>query len=291
MNKTVIVFGTFDGVHKGHKAIIDRAAEIGRRAGLEPVIYTFSSHPMAVFGKAPRLLMADGERIERLSGCCRVIAEDFTPEFAATSPRDFIINVLEKYSMDHAVAGFNYTFGHKGAGDTEALKAMGKEFGFGVDIVPPVLYDGEPVSSTRIRQAVEAGEIEAANEMLGYEYTLIGTVEHNKGLGRTIGFPTANIVGFENRVVPKHGVYAARVETVLGSYIAATNVGCNPTVNGDRLSVEPHILDFDGDIYGTKIAVSFVKMLRGERKFASVDELKAQIASDRDATAKLLKNQ
>lgn len=288
MTGTAIALGTFDGVHPGHRAIIAAALERAKARGLECVIYTFTGHPMAIFGKQPPLLMTDAERLAALSRFCRVETDEFTPEYAATEPETFVKMLVEKHGMRCAVAGFNYTFGNRGAGDTALIGRLASKYGFEVVIVPPVLFENEPISSTRIRAALEAGQVEEAALMLGHAYTLDGEIRANRGIGRSLGFPTANISDFGGRVLPADGVYASRATVCGRTYAGVTNVGCNPTVHGDRLSVETHIIGFSGDIYGARLRVEFVKWLRGEADFGSVEALRARIAKDAETAAGLV---
>lgn len=289
MKGAAIALGTFDGVHPGHKAIICAALEKAKKRGLESIIYTFTGHPMALFGKQPPLLMTDEERLCALRRFCRVETDEFTLEYAATEPEAFVKMLVEKHGMRCAVAGFNYTFGKNGAGDTALLNRLSAKYGFEVVIVPPVMFENEPVSSTRIRAALEAGDVEKAAQMLGYTYSLEGEIRANRGIGRSIGFPTANITDFCARVLPADGVYATRVRVRGSVYAGVTNVGCNPTVHGDKLSVETYIIGFSDDIYGERMSVEFVSRLRGEMDFGSVEALRARIARDAQTAAQLIK--
>lgn len=171
---SIIALGTFDGVHLGHRQLIDTTLVLAKEQGLRPLIYTFSNHPGEAFGQKPRLLMPDSARIAALSALCETVAEGFDPTYAAMEPREFVAMLLERFSMKAAVAGFNYTFGRRGAGDIPLLRALGGELGFAVYEIPPRTYLGEPISSTRIRAALEAGDMQAAEAMLGRPFTLAG---------------------------------------------------------------------------------------------------------------------
>ena len=188
--------------------------------------------------------------------------------------------------MRALVVGYNYTCGVRGAGTPETLAEIGKTLGFSVLVVPPVLLEGAPVSSTRVREALEQGDVELAQRMLKRRYTLAGTVIENRRIGRRIGFPTANIAPEENRVIPKDGVYATIACVNGADYSAVTNIGTNPTVHGDHLTIETHMIDFDQDIYGERLTVAFRRFLRGELMFSNLDELKEQIRRDIDQSAK-----
>ncbi len=288
--KNVIALGTFDGVHLGHKAIIQGAKALAARLGAEPVIYTFSGHPLALFHRQPSLLMGEEERIAALKATgCAVTADAFTKELASTEPEGFIKMLLSRFSIAGAVAGFNYTFGYRGAGSTELLCKLGQRHGFAVEVVPPVLFEGEPVSSTRVRACVESGDVAAAGAMLGGRYALEGTVVGNRHIGRTLGCPTANLAGWEGRAIPAAGVYATMAITGGMAMPAVTNVGSNPTVNGAALTIETHILDYDGDLYGQPLRVEFVERLRGEVRFPDRCALAAQMARDGQNAREILK--
>lgn len=288
--KSVVALGMFDGVHAGHRQLLKEAAAIASERGLRLVVYTFQNHPLSAFGAAPRLLSGLDERVALLSsfGADCIAADAFTREFAATEPEAFIRMLSKRFSMACAVAGFNYTFGRRGVANTALLKTLGESVGFDVREVEPYLYKGEPVSSTRIRAAIEAGELGEANAMLERDYALSGTVVRNRRIGTSIGFPTANLGGAEDMVLPKYGVYATRAALGGQTYNAVTSVGKNPTVGGGPVSVETHIMGFDRDIYGERLTVSFVKFLREEMRFASIDELTAQIGKDAERAARAL---
>ena len=172
MNKTAIAFGTFDGVHRGHQEIINAMLTAAEGRGLDPLIYTFSNHPAGLFGKSFSMIMTDGERLAALKGFAPVAAERLDRQFAATEPEDFVRHMAEKYRMGAAVAGFNYTFGSRGAGNMDTLRRLGGKYGFEVYEIPALMYGGEPVSSTRIRACIERGDIAGANAMLGHELEL-----------------------------------------------------------------------------------------------------------------------
>lgn len=288
MDKRAIALGTFDGLHRGHRRILEAMGQAAERLGLQKAVYTFSNHPLEAFGIAPKRLMTDEERLAGLSQYGEVIAERFDMQLASTPPEEFARRMAEEYGMVAAVAGFNYTFGSKGSGNMDELREYGAKYGFEVREIPPFEQDGEPVSSTRIRAAVEAGDITLANSMLGRAYSITGPVIANKGIGRRIGFPTANVRADSGLVLPKSGVYACYVLLNGERYGAVTNVGCNPTVNGESITIEPHILNFNEGIYGEILTVEFLEYLRGEIEFPSVEDLSAQIGRDAENTAKIL---
>ncbi len=288
---SVIALGTFDGVHAGHRALLAEAKALAAKLGAQPMIYTFRNHPLSPFGREPKLLMTQLERLYALEASgLPVTADRFDLAFASTSPEDFIKMLSDRFGMRGAVVGFNYTFGSKGMGDTALLQKMGAELGFSVSVMEPVSHDGQPVSSSRIRRCLEEGEIPDANAMLGKPYSLSGTVQMNRRIGHTLGFPTANLENYGNKVLPLSGVYASRAVLSGRIYDAVTNVGNNPTVEGRRTTVETHILNFDADIYGVPLRVEFVSRIRGEVKFSGREALAAQIAADVESAKKILKN-
>lgn len=286
----VVALGTFDGVHAGHRALISEAAGLAKALHASPLIYTFRNHPLSLFGREPRLLMTPEERIAALAATGIPVAADaFDAQLAATPPRDFVCMLVERFALRGVVAGFNYTFGDRGAGDTVLLKTLGEELGIAVRVLGPVSYENEPVSSTRIRACLEQGELETANAMLGTCYALSGAVTANRRIGHALGFPTANLEGYGNKVLPLSGVYAARAFVAGEAFNAVTNVGNNPTVEGRNTTVETHLLDFERDIYGMPLRVEFVARLRGEVKFPSREALAAQIAADAAHARAILK--
>lgn len=278
----VVALGMFDGVHLGHRALLERAVNEASRLNAKPVVFTFSNHPMEVLGGGVRLLsgISERDRILGALGAKEVASVPFTRELAMLGTEAFVDLLLDRWDVRALVVGYNYTCGARGNGTPETLAEIGKTRGFSVFVVPPVLFEGAPVSSTRVREALEHGDVEQAKRMLKRRYTLAGTVVENRRIGRRIGFPTANIEAEQNRVIPKDGVYAT-IACVDGAYYrAVTNIGTNPTVHGDHLTIETHMIGFDTDIYGKRLSVAFLRYLRGELVFSSLDELKEQIRLD-----------
>ncbi len=285
---SVVALGTFDGVHRGHRKLICQAIALASQRGFAPLIYTFSNHPMEAFGRAPVRLMPDAVRLAALSEFCTVSTDVFDLRFAAMSPEGFVRMLIARFNMRVAVAGFNYTFGKSGIGNMETLRYYGEKYGFEVVEIPPVRYGVSPISSTRIRTAIEAGNVADAAEMLGREYRLSGPVVMNRRFGHTLGFPTANIDPPASLVMPRFGVYATWAEVGDAIYPAVTNIGENPTVQGDKVTIETHLLGFNGDIYGEKLSVRFMTRLRGDVKFSSTHELVQQIHQDVSRAKSLL---
>lgn len=289
--KRVIALGFFDGVHKGHGALLRRTVEAAKAAGAVPSAFTFDPHPQdVILGKPTPLISSPEDRADlmrRYYGIQDVIVQPFTPDFMKQPWRTFLEETLVRnLHAVHLVAGHDYHFGYKGEGNPQRLQEACKELGIGCDIIPKVEQDSITVSSTYIRSLVAQGEIQLANAFLGHPYTLSDHVSHGKKLGTTLGFPTVNLKLGQNVLAPAKGVYATRVRLENGQeHIAVTNVGNRPTVDdGLELTIEGFILDFDGDLYGQKIQMEFYEYLREERKFPSFDALKAEIAHNVEQT-------
>lgn len=284
----VLVLGMFDGVHRGHQELLMQGGERAKALHVPLVVSTFEPHPMEVLfpQKAPRRLTTLSERAELMAGygVDALCVEDFTRELADTPPAEFLSGLVRTYAPRCVVCGYNYTFGAKGAGKPEDMQAYGLEHGFETLVVPPVEIAGEAVSSTRIRRELEAGELRMASRLLGHAYTLEGTVEDGKHLGRTIGFPTANVGYDPVKVLPRYGVYIGYLrpegEKAMASVI---NIGLHPTLPDGTVTVEAHVLEENENLYGKKAVVTLMDFLRPETRFASKEELTAQIAKDREA--------
>jgi riboflavin kinase/FMN adenylyltransferase len=277
--KSAIVIGNLDGVHRGHQAVLRQARAIADARGLSTVVLTFDPHPSEVLrGFTPPRLATLERRVEllRRHGADRVVVEPFTRELAAFSPERFATELLsERLGARAVIVGENFRFGAKRAGDLEALRAFGAALGFEVAITEVAGDERGPFSSTRVRDAIAAGDLDEATRLLGRRHSISGVVEGGDRRGRTIGFPTANVGGVVE-LLPPHGVYAVFADDRPG----VMNLGVRPTVDGKSLRVEVHVFDFDGDLYGSPMRVHLVKRLRDEKKFTSLDELKAQIAID-----------
>ncbi len=279
-----IAIGVFDGVHLGHQALIGRAMAEAAKTGGSAVVLTFHPHPARVLrpDSAPRLLTSTPHKIRLIEslGCPNMLLVPFDAAFAAQPPEDFIGRLAGTRRLHAVCVGHQWAFGRNRSGNIDLLRRLGDDHGFESIEIDPVLADGALVSSTRIRQAVEAGDFAAAALMLGREYTILGTVQHGAGVGRTLGFPTANLAA-HNEQFPPDGVYAVRI-LVRGSWLnGVANVGVRPTVGGnaERL-LEVHVFDFSGSLYGEDIEVGFEKFLRPERKFDGLESLRTQIARD-----------
>ncbi len=288
--ETVATIGSFDGVHLGHQALFERVKERAREMGLTSCVVTFEPHPAKVLGKGIKLITPyDKKRILiEKCGIDRIEVIPFTQEFSKISPEEFVEKYLvEKFRVAHVIVGFNYTFGKGGKGDVQLLEKLGDKYGFGVEIFPPFKVDGEVVSSTRIRRLIEEGRLDEARKLLGRDFFIHGRVVEGKGLGRKLGFPTANVETLQE-LLPPRGVYPCYVEVDGERFKGIANIGTCPTFCGEKLSVEVHIFDFDRDIYGKEVAIIPKKRIREEKKFSSVHELINQIKSDVEVAKSLL---
>jgi riboflavin kinase/FMN adenylyltransferase len=279
-----VALGVFDGVHLGHRAILDAAVATGHRASLRPVACTFDPHPMEILQprRAPLAITTLDERLALIAatGVEAAVVLRFTPEMAAVEPEAFVKDVLLGRLRAHeVVVGFNHRFGRGARGNPELLRALGDRLGFVATIVSPLNIDGVAVSSAAVRAALGQGDVVTAARFLGRPYSVSGEVGPGVGRGKTLGFPTANLRVDHALLVPT-GVYACRADLGDTPYRAVTNVGVRPTFGDSVLAVEVHILDFAGDIYGRQMSLAFVARLREERRFESVDALTAQIRRD-----------
>lgn len=285
---SAVALGVFDGVHLGHRAILGTAAARAAEAGLTSVVCTFDPHPAEVLqpGRAPGLITTLDERLDLIaeSGLDAALVLDFTPELAAVEPEAFVKEVLAHHlRAREVVVGFNHRFGRGARGDAHLLESLGGRLGLRVHVVPPLAVDGVPVSSTEIRAALRRGDLPAAERLLGRPYSLGGVVQEGAGRGRTLGFPTANVRPDRPVLVPT-GVYACRAAVVDGArYRAVVNIGVRPTFGESSVVVEAHLLDVAPELYGRRLTLELVARLREERKFASADELRGQIARDVEA--------
>ena len=290
-----LAIGVFDGVHRGHQAVISTSAEHSRAANGTPVVVTFDPHPEKVLRpeRAPHLLTATQHKIAliRELGVGNLLIITFDKQFASTEPEDFVAAlVTQAKPLREICVGHEWSFGKNRRGNLDLLKTLGAKFNFNVVGIPPVQINGAVVSSTAIRQAVEKGDFAKAAEMLGREYTILGTVTHGDNLGKKIGFPTANLSAHSEQF-PPNGVYAAEAKIDNERYLGVINLGVRPTVSSGKSErvLEIHLFDFNRDLYGRDMEVRFLKFLRAEKKFASVEKLVEQIRSDVDQARKFLR--
>ncbi|MGH2739702.1 MAG: bifunctional riboflavin kinase/FAD synthetase [Actinomycetota bacterium] len=290
---SAVTIGFFDGVHRGHQDVIRRTVQEGRARGLRPVAVTFDRHPREVLtpGNVPLLLTSLRRKAELIDevGIDALVVLKFDEAFSRWSPEDFVSRVLaHALHTELAVVGENFTFGHKAAGTFEVLGRLGEQHGFSVEGVTLFEIDGRPVSSTSIREALVAGDLDWPERALGRRYIVDGTVVPGAGRGADLGFATANLRTPAGILLPGEGVYAGRAYLADRTWAAAINIGTNPTFGGEPLHLEAHLLDFDEDIQGQVLSVELWERLRDEMKFDSPKALAAQIRQDVDRTRELL---
>jgi len=281
--QSAIALGTFDGIHLGHRELIRHLNE-QKKLGLTTIVYTFLSHPMSRLapGSTPDQIMLLKEKIIAFSrlGIDTLVLNPFSDEFLHQSHEEFLQRLVSSYNVKTLIVGFNFRFGFKGQGDTGYLEEASRRYGFDLICVPPVKLDGRIVSSTLVRSLVAEGYVEDAAHALGMPYTIAGKVIKGFGRGTLLGFPTANIARPMQKVIPKPGVYAVICKVEGNFYRGVANVGFNPTFEGNSLSIETHLVDFKGSLYGKRMRVYFMKRIRDEVKFDSPEELKDQIKAD-----------
>ncbi len=281
----VLTIGNFDGVHLGHKYILEQTITKAKLLGTIPVVMTFEPHPYKFFNQQEKhyLLLPFEEKYELIKkiGIETIIITEFTRDFARMSPHEYARRILkELINPSTVVVGNNFTFGRMASGDVSLLKSFGKEYGYNIVIAQPYVIGGKVVSSSRIRQYIKYGEIQEAAEFLGYNPYIRGRVVEGTHRGTNVlGFPTANIET-QWELIPQDGVYAVKVSSGNNRYNGAANIGTNPTFGGHELKIEVHVLDFNKNILGEHITVEFVQKIRDEARFSTSDELKQKIAED-----------
>lgn len=285
----VIALGFFDGVHLGHGQLLRRCRQAAEKLGCKAAALTFDVHPDTLVAGDPVPLLssvADRARIMReLYGVQEVLPLHFDRALMDMPWEDFLQRVLvERYGAAHLVCGHDFRFGAKGRGTAERLAAACARLGLGCDVIPAYRLEGRVVSSTYIRRLLEKGDLDGARRFLGHPYLLSGAVVPGAGLGRTMDVPTANLAPPPGVLLPVRGVYACRARVPAGTFLAVTNVGLRPTVDGRTLTVEPWLLDFNGDLYGQAVTLEFWSYLRGERKFESLEALRQEILRNAQQT-------
>jgi len=287
----VLALGNFDGLHRGHLKIVERVKRGAAEHGGTPMAMTFDPHPPRVVrpDKAPPLLMTIEQRLEALhrAGIACVAVVRFTPELSQWDPETFVRRVLVEWlRISYVWVGANFLFGHGRSGNFSTLRTLGQRYGFRAEKIDPVRYKDFVVSSTRVRRLISEGRMDEAGALMGHPYYVDGQVVHGRGRGREIGVPTANLAT-QNELVPPHGVYATTM-TIDGIVRAGiTNVGVRPTFGESDVSIETHLLNYDSDLYGRDVRLSFVQRLRDERRFPDVDALRAQIDADQRRAERL----
>ena len=293
--KTIVTIGTFDGVHIGHQKIIEKLIQETKKADCESLILTFFPHPRMVLNGSSsiKLLNTINEKSSLLEkmGLDNLVVHPFDKKFSNLSAEEFVKTILvDSFNLKKIIIGYDHRFGNNRAANIDDLISFGKKYDFEVEQISAQEIDSVSVSSTKIRDAITDGNMIVANEFLGYEYILSGKIITGKQLGRTIGFPTANIKIEENyKLIPKNGVYIVKSHLQEKTVFGIMNIGLNPTVNGEDLSIEVHFLDFDADLYNKNITVSVIARIRDEQKFTSIDLLKAQIQEDKNYAISFIK--
>lgn len=285
-DKTYIALGSFDGLHLGHMSLISECIKQAKKNNSKSMVFTFKNHPLSVINKefVPKTLMSNEDKSKVLQniGIDILNFATFDKEFMNIYPEDFIKNLVETYNVKGIIVGFNYRFGYKNLGDIDILKSLSGILGFELFVKEPIEASSEVISSSKIRNIIsEDGDLKKANFMLTRNYSLQGKVIHGKQIGRTINFPTINLDYDKSFVIPRGGVYYTGVLYNGVLYKGITNIGYNPTVNQDKLSIETHILNFDADVYGECVKLHFITRIRDEKKFSSLNLLKEQLIKDK----------
>ncbi len=293
-NQTIITIGTFDGVHLGHRKILERLINNAKATNLKSTVLTFFPHPRMVLQKDVdiKLLntLEEKKQIMETLGLDYLIIHPFTKEFSRLTATEFVEDILvDGLKAKKIIIGYDHRFGRNRNANIQDLMAFGNTLGFDVEEIPAQEIDDVSVSSTKIRNALLEGDIETANSYLNYEYMLTGTIGKGKGLGKEFGFPTANLhIEEEYKLIPKTGVYVVKSTFDGKEYFGMMNIGFNPTVDGTTKSIEVNFFDFDGDLYGKKVQVSILHRIRDEHKFNSIEELKQQLQKDKVRSLELI---
>lgn len=291
--KSVVTLGVFDGVHRGHQSIFQAVVKRARQLRAPSLVYSFDPHPVHVLAPVVPLPLLNtlSQRAELIGreGIDCLLMEPFTKDFARQSAKDFFEKIiLDKLKAREIFVGYDFTFGAKRSGKTEVLESLGQQYGIPVTIVPAFFEKDCLISSTEIRHAINRGEVKRASRLLGHDFFVEGDVIRGQGLGRTFGIRTANI-HLENEFFPMSGVYASLTSVDKKKYKSVTNIGLKPTFGGTNLSIETHLLDFDGNLYRKKLRIEFVERIREERIFSGIETLKEQIDKDIKIARRLLK--
>tara|TARA_B110000263_G_scaffold75170_1_gene65648 strand:+ start:677 stop:1630 length:954 start_codon:yes stop_codon:yes gene_type:complete len=294
---TVITIGTFDGLHRGHREVISKICNRAKAVGKKSLLVTFRPHPLSIIstGKAPALLTSYDEKKEILTECGidYVVFLPFNNDLANYDPREFVKDFLiDRFGLSELIVGYDHRFGKGGAGDTHLLKTLGKEMDFSVEVVPPLLKDGRPISSSAVRGCLSSGDVRSASENLGRLYSFVGEVVAGDKRGRKLGFPTANIkVSNEQdevKLIPLEGIYAVIVQVGRKQYSGALHIGPRPTFLDPDKVIELYIIDFKADIYGKKIKVECVEYIRDITSFESAIDLISQMNNDVERVREIL---
>ncbi|GAA0754211.1 bifunctional riboflavin kinase/FAD synthetase [Clostridium sartagoforme] len=279
-----VALGSFDGLHYGHLSLVKKTVQVAKEKNGKSMVFTYKNHPKTLVKpeSSPKLIMDLETKLKYLEeeNIDIVVLKSFNKEFMSMSAEDFIKLLCLDYNVKGIIVGFNFKFGYKNLGDIELLKNLQDKYEYELYIMEPYTYNGDVISSTRIRKILLEGDVKEATKMLSKPYLIKGKVIHGKKLGRTIGFPTANLQFDGKMIIPKKGVYYTNIEYNKKIFKGITSVGNNPTVNGKQLTIETFILNFNDTIYGQEIKVYFIERIRDEIKFNSLEELIEQIKQD-----------
>ena len=285
IDNNYVALGSFDGLHLGHLSLINKVNELAKKDNGKSMVFTFKNHPRNLLKRDDKvkLIMSNEEKIKILEEkkVDILIFKDFDNDIMKMSPEDFIKWLCENYNIKGIVVGFNFRFGYKNIGDICLLDKLQEKYNYKLYVIEPYIFNGEIISSTRIRNELLNGNVGESFKMLSRPYMLKGMVVHGKKLGRTIGFPTANIDVYDNKIIPAKGVYYTNVEVEGKIFKGITSIGNNPTVKGTKLTIETYILDFNYYIYDKEINLFFIEKIRNEKKFNSLEELKEQLNKDK----------
>lgn len=280
-----VALGSFDGLHIGHLSLIDQVTNIAKKNNGKSMVFTFKNHPRKFINPTTtiKLLMENDNKIDILEEKNIDIAyfANFNEQFMKVSPEEFVKFLCVNLNVKGIVVGFNYKFGYKNSGDIKLLKELKEKYGYELYIMEPCTYKDQVVSSTRIRKELDNGNVEEASNMLNRPYFIKGKIIDGRKIGREIGFPTANLDYNKNIILPKIGVYYTNVEVNNKIYKGITNIGNNPTVNGENITVETNILNFEENIYGKVIKLYFIKKIRDQKKFNSIEDLKKELKNNK----------
>lgn len=295
-NPTVVTIGTFDGVHLGHKSILKRLVQTAEEENLESVVLTFFPHPRWVLqqNNELKLLNTIEERktLLKKSGLNHLVIHPFTKKFSRLSAEEYVENILvQNLNVKKFIIGYDHRFGRNRNADITILREFGKKFNFEIEEISAKEIDDVAISSTKIRKAINQGNIEIANEYLGYHFMISGTVIQGKSIGRTIGFPTANLQLSETyKMIPAKGIYIVQAQIDTKTVFGLTSIGTNPTVGGTEKTIETHFLNFEADLYGKPLTLEFLKFIRTEKTFDTLEHLQQEIKKDVIAAERYLKD-
>jgi riboflavin kinase/FMN adenylyltransferase len=292
LGPTALAVGSFDGLHLGHQALLDCLRRTADDEGLQPTLITFDPHPRCVLDPAscPPMITTLEERLElaRQLGVEQAIVLEFNPALAALSAEDFMGRVQASMDLRLLVVGYDFALGRQRTGNVDWLRRHGEQAGYRLEVVAPFRLEGQEVHSSEVRRRLILGEIEAANRLLGRQFSISGIVLPGDRIGREIGWPTVNLTVPAGKLVPARGIYAGWADTPRGEHMAAISIGYRPTFTAAELRVEAYLLDFDGDLYQNRLALRFVSRLHDEIRFAGMEGLSEQIAQDVEATRGIL---